>query len=314
MKSFIRASSLLATVCLVSTAAIAADLDPVFSDDANMFRPAELGSGWYLRGELGANLNGRHNVFSTGTPANGNIYTDENFTDGFNYSVGVGKQLNDFIRLELNAGRVAGSDYSTSQRMYEVGTAPAGTDAGLIVNPTDANPCNGIGEFIDAAGNTYFADDFIENCVRTDAVEYDVVNMMANAYVDLPKVMGIQPFVGAGVGLGRISWREEVGRVDCTPQSADVRAEACQSYIPGQAAGINQPYSEPGVITDGVQYNLAYQLAVGFAVDVTDNMKVDAIYRYTNYGGEGMKGSGSELAAQGYDTHQVNVGLRYTLF
>lgn len=315
MTMMTKLSGVAMALAMTASGAAAADLDPIFADDANMFRPAELGSGWYLRGQLGANINGRHDVFSSGTTAD-DIRTDDNFTDGYNFSIGVGRHINDFVRVEVSAGRTAGSDYRTSQQLYEAGQQPAGTDPLLVVAPNTPNPCNGRGEFIDlASGTNFWGDDFIENCIRTDNVEYDVLNAMVEAYVDLPKIWRLQPFVGAGIGVGRVSWTEEIGTVDCTPVPADVRAEACQSYTAGLQANVNEPFTQPGAVSEGVEYNLAYSLSGGLAYDVNDRLTMDAMYKYMNFGGTDFEErTGSGLAENGFDVHQVNVGFRYSLF
>lgn len=307
----------LAAACLTGAHAMAADQDGiVFSDDANFAKPAELGSGWYIRGELGYNLNGRHDVSTFGNPAS-TVVLDNNYTDRLNYSFYGGYQLSNNLRVDAGLGRLAGTDYSSSQLMYEDALS-ANIGDPLAVQPGEANPCNGWGEFIDIPTGTVFTgDDFITNCVSTDTVEYDITFGMANVYVDFGKYYGFVPFIGAGVGIGRLSWRQETDAVDCTPEDPSVRLEGCRAYGVTDQPPANTPYRQPGTITSGVNYRLGYTLAAGVGYAVNENVTLEALYRYMNFGGPSLSSSGTNgnmLAADGYSTHQVNVGLRYQIW
>ncbi|MEO1746937.1 MAG: outer membrane beta-barrel protein, partial [Pseudomonadota bacterium] len=164
-------------------------------------------------------------------------------------------------------------------------------------------------------GVSFLGDDFIRNCIRNDFVEYDTTYTMVNAYVDLPKFAGFQPFVGAGLGIGRVSYREETNAVDCVPRNATIRLEGCRAYGVVEQPEENKPFTQPGSISEGVDYRFGYQLAAGVGYDLTENLTLDATYRFTHFGeGDFKVGSGSALAADGYSTHQINVGFRYALF
>ena len=203
----------LATACLSAGQALAADADGgIFTDDANFARPAELGSGWYIRGDIGINFDGNHDVSINGNPVT-STFMDNNYTDKTHFAIGAGYRFNSFLRMDAGLGRLAGTDYSSSQLMYE-DAASANLADPLAVQPGEANPCNGWGTFIDVpTGNEYIGDDFITNCINKDTVEYDVTYGMVNAYADLGQFYGFVPFVGAGVGIGRVSWREELDSV-----------------------------------------------------------------------------------------------------
>jgi hypothetical protein len=210
----------LVALCLAGTQALSADVDElIFTDDANFAKPAELGSGWYIRGEIGMNLNGTHNVNSYGNPAFARLY-DNNYTDRLNYSFYAGYKLNNYVRVDAGLGRLAGTDYSDTQLMTE-------DDGNLIrdfpteVLPSDPNPCNGWGTFIDLATATEFiGDDFITNCIQTDRVEYDVTFGLANLYFDLPKFYDI-----AARGTPLPNERLLSGRIDndCELPTPDMR-------------------------------------------------------------------------------------------
>ncbi|MFZ2103457.1 MAG: outer membrane beta-barrel protein [Oricola sp.] len=304
-----------ALLCLVGMQASAADLDGVFIDDANFAKPAELGSGWYIRGDIGLNLNGNQDVSIYGNPTT-STYLDNNYTDGFYFDAGVGYRFNEFLRLDAVAGRLAGTDYATSQLMYEDAVSAFPLDP-LAVQPTDPNPCNGLGLVPDGLGGTVMADYFIDNCIDQDSVRYDATYAMANVYADLGKFWGFTPFVGAGIGIGRVAWRQETDSVLCVPTNADVHVEGCQAFGVADQPALNTPYTQPGTVTQGVDYRLGYSLAAGVGYAVNPNTTVEFGYRYMNFGASllstgGTTGAG--LSANGYGTHQINVGLRYAIW
>jgi opacity protein-like surface antigen len=306
-----------AMLWLAAGPAAGSDLDGVvFTDDANFAKPAELGSGWYIRGEIGANLNGERDVSTYGNPALGILY-DNNFTDHFNYSLNVGYRLNSFLRVDAGLGRLAGTDYRNSELMTE-DNGNGIRDFPTEVLPSDANPCNGWGTFIDIpTGTEFIGNDFITNCIQTDTAEYDVTFGMANVYVDLGKYYGFTPFLGAGVGIGRVSWRQETDAVDCVPRDEAVRVEGCRAYGFADQPAPNVPYTQPGTISSGVDYKLGWSLAAGVGYAINEAITLEALYRYTNFGGPTLSSSGttgSYLAAEGYGTHQINVGMRYQIW
>ena len=310
--------------CVVGAQAHASDLDGIFVDDANFIeKPAELGSGWYIRGDIGINFNGRQDVSINGNPVDEDpdtIFAINNFTDKTHYDVGVGYRFSKFLRMDATLGRLAGTDYSTSKLMYEDAASAFPNDP-LAVQPDDANPCNGWGTFsaVDLNGNqyVYIGDDFITNCIRQDNVEYDVLYGMASVYADLGKWHGFSPYVGAGIGVGRLRWREEIGAVVCVPRPAEVREEGCQAFGVDEQAGENETYRQTGTISEGVDYRLGYSVAAGFGYDITPNTTMDVGYKYMNFGSTILSTgntTGSGLSASGYGTHQINVGLRYSIW
>jgi opacity protein-like surface antigen len=305
------------SLCLLVSQASASDLDGVvFTDDANFARPAELGSGWYIRGDIGLNFNGVQDVSINGNPAAG-LYQNNNYTDKIHFDAGVGYRFSNYLRVDAGIGRLAGTDYSSSQLMYE-DPASANVADPLAVQPGEPNPCNGWGTFIDVpTGTTYTGDDFISNCVDKDKVEYDTTYIMANVYADLPKFYGFVPFVGAGVGIGRLAWREEINSIECTPSSADVRVEGCRAYGVGDQPAANTPYTQPGTVSEGVDYRLGIAFTAGLGYNINENLTLEMAYRYMNFGATllSQNGStGSGLASSGYGTHQVNLGLRYAIW
>lgn len=112
---------------LPASLAVAADYDPpVFetAQDAPEYKPVEVGSGWYLRGDVGYQLNETfetddHQFSSTFSAGAISVDEDENMFSG---SLGIGYHFTDWLRSDVNVGYIAGNDVSAS---YDDGTIAA---------------------------------------------------------------------------------------------------------------------------------------------------------------------------------------------
>lgn len=114
--------SALAALLPVS-AALAADYDPpVIVDQADEYVPVEVGSGWYLRGDIAYVTNADSvNVDYRFTPAAFSQSEDPVFA-----SIGMGYHLNDFVRADINLGYAPGVSQTAS---YETALVSAGGSA-----------------------------------------------------------------------------------------------------------------------------------------------------------------------------------------
>lgn len=83
-------------------------------------------------------------------------------------------------------------------------------------------------------------------------VETSIYSAMANVYYDLDTGTNFTPYVGAGLGYARVESTASVGEV-----------------------GLKQKSSAD---------NLAWNVGLGVAYKVSDNLSLDAGYRYTDYG------------------------------
>ncbi|RUM95684.1 porin family protein [Pseudaminobacter arsenicus] len=101
----------LAAAALWQAPAVAADYEPpIIVDNAPEYVPVEVGSGWYLRGDIGYNLN--KSVYDID-------FLDTDSTR-FNGGIGVGYHLNDYLRTELNLGFVSQDKYQTDLGPFTV--------------------------------------------------------------------------------------------------------------------------------------------------------------------------------------------------
>jgi len=87
----------LSLAVLMPFAAQAADYDPpVFVEEADEYVPVEVGSGWYLRGDVGYNV--------TETPYDFSYLGVETDNTRIFGSLGMGYRFTDYFRGELNLG------------------------------------------------------------------------------------------------------------------------------------------------------------------------------------------------------------------
>ncbi|MEM9277991.1 MAG: outer membrane beta-barrel protein [Pseudomonadota bacterium] len=247
--------------------------------------PVEFGSGWYLRGDISFNLEARQETSSQFINSLG-ATTEAEYEDVIGYRVGFGYILNPSIRLEVAAEQTFDSEFDGS-----IGVNLTGLELQTVGGVTGQVPVNNI-----------FGVEVIE-------ADYDATNIMFNGYYDLPKIGHFTPYVGAGVGLSRIEFNER-RTLTCIPDST-------QTCGP-PAAGAQGARVDDVVIldTEEVTYQFAYQLSVGTAYELSENLDLDVGYSYfsTNDGAEISYSDGTAIETDAFSVHKINVGLRYELF
>jgi opacity protein-like surface antigen len=278
---------------------MAADNDLIIPAQQEDYVPVEIGSGWYIRGDIGVNFGGRHNSDQYDlAPVNFN----NSYRDALNIGAGFGYRFNDMFRADATIDHIFDSSFGSAQ----------------IVAPT--GPCLGRGEYIDlGTGTAYFGPYAISNCLREDKATYTTNLFMANLYTDLATVSGFTPFVGAGLGMARISWTEETNSITCIPVDGTLHREGCVAGGTIAQPGLNEVYTEPGVVNNGTDWRVAFSLSAGLAYQLTKNVIVDTSYKFTSVGGGTGSipyGStpGSSMAEDGFGLHQVKMGLRYEIW
>ncbi|MER8418426.1 outer membrane protein [Mesorhizobium sp. M1329] len=113
------ALALAAVVLMPLTPALGADYEPpVYVDQAPDYVPVEVGSGWYLRGDVSylvqKSFKDEHFAF---TPASFDEKEDPIFA-----SIGFGYHFNDYLRTDLNVGYLPGNKIDVG---YNDGTTVA---------------------------------------------------------------------------------------------------------------------------------------------------------------------------------------------
>lgn len=275
---------------LMGGSALAADLDQIINapqDDP--YVPVEIGSGWYIRGDISYDMqtstSGSYRTYGDVDPdplvdafAYGSAgYDNFEYEAGNDWSVGIGYQYNSWIRGDLTAGYWKRGVY--------------GTD-------TDPTPCGDPVAFPSAVG-----------CRSVDTTTATGWEVMANAYADLGTYVGVTPYLGAGLGLTRVSYSDLTNTAECY--------NAAGAALPGCAPG-------PSVHPGETSYRFTWALMAGASYDLSKNLKFDLGYRYAHVDGGNMFGFDAATAAagatgvqgveDGFSTHQIKAGVRYSIW
>jgi len=282
----------LAAVLLPLSPVNAADYDPpIYVDQAPDYQPVEVGSGWYLRGDVGYAFNKPFDdrVGSTGFTTKSTLF------DG---NIGMGYHFNDYFRADLNFGILPtnrfGDNYVTTCN-GSVTTTQTSVATGLVISQTNAPaapppPCQG-----------------------SDGASNKAYSLMANGYVDLGTYVGITPYVGGGVGVVYSKFNKAIGASKCVPT---ITSTTISGVTTTQQFNCDDPAGYGGTATSQASYNFAYSLAAGLSYQVTKNVSVDIGYEYISVPGAQYVAydSGAFNIHKGLDYQSIKVGLRYDLW
>lgn len=351
-------SSRLLTTCaalalLAAAPAFAADYDPpIYIEEAPEYVPVEIGSGWYLRGDVGYSFQRSYNdsslridnsIFDGGLVSFDPIVPLTVFSASENTlpvsgSIGVGYHINDYLRVDANIGMLFDDRYKASgflgDRLSYLDRPAADFGCQGTLTSTETTTVTRV----DAEGNTISTDRSVgmdsslarEGCGVEGTLRNSAYNGMVNGYVDLGTIAGFTPYVGAGVGLmytrSKLTVQafceaEELSELGPTRESPDGRTRT-QTQIDrtflcnGQNAVTDAGVTYTPVDFRHSEYNFMYGLTAGVAYQITDNAKLDLGYHYTsapNLAYYKLTENGVEQG-KGYDQHQIKVGLRYDLW
>jgi opacity protein-like surface antigen len=142
-------ASCVATLAILSGAqAFAADYDPpIFIEEAPEWVPVEIGSGWYLRGDVSYNLARPIQEVSFG--GRSTVHTR------FGGDVGIGYHLNDNFRGDITFGYLGGDSLKV-QAMTDTAKVSSGAWNGLVNVYVDLGTIVGLTPYLGVgAGVTY---------------------------------------------------------------------------------------------------------------------------------------------------------------
>jgi opacity protein-like surface antigen len=288
MKTSIAAA--VAGLAMASTPTLGADLfgsaPPPMTFAANQSPLTEVGSNWYLRGDVGVSVDQAPSYSMAAIsmpPAGGGIlpFSDALGSSKWRYDVtgdiGVGYRFNNWLRFEGT---------------YEYRTGPAGHNVNSVICPTALTPTPGVG-----APNGYLYDTN-STCTGNVYLHQRNSTVLASAYVDLGDYWGITPYVGAGAGLNASMINGSVGyTVDATgaPYSADLSAPSAPGSPPKVwvDGGGNVLPTQPNIgftnqnwnrSINQTHYSMAWALMAGVGIQLTPSATLDIGYRYLNAG------------------------------
>jgi opacity protein-like surface antigen len=305
-----------AFLSLTLAPAVAADL---FGSAPPMTIPAslaptsvEVGSNWYLRGDVGVGFDDAPSVtlasipsvppgLLAAAPASGGTGA------GFVGDLGFGYRFNDFFRMDAT---------------WDYWTSPSRTRSFAVVCPYGlqgvANPATGA-----AVGYLY---DVTNTCGGQTSLSQHNDTFLATGYVDLGTYAGFTPYVGAGGGLnmsftqGSSSFAETANGIG---YAANLTNVAGFPSVWVNSAG--QPISpQPNIpftaqnwnrTINSTTYRFAWTLAAGVGFHLSPSATLDVGYRYIDGGQSSLLVNPQTglTVRQRNVSQQVLVGLRYVL-
>ncbi len=267
----VKCTLLAGAATLISTAAAsAADLPPV---SPPVLQPPpiveDVGSGWYLRGDIGFSNQAVKKLDNQAytAPAAGILsltQVDMGFDSAPVGDVGLGLRWNNWLRFDATA------QYRAAARFH-------GSDNTTFIS-----------------GNPFFPTGFGADNYSAAKSEW---LFLANAYVDLGTWWCVTPFIGAGVGMAKVTI---AGFRD------DGVVNAGNGAIPGTA-----------YFADNSTWNFAWAFHAGLAYHVTPAVTLELAYHYVNMG-NGLTGvprtfDGSPVGAVGPFTFNTLTSQDFTL-
>jgi opacity protein-like surface antigen len=264
--------------------ALAADYEPPVIAAQPAEVPVEIGTGWYLRGDVGYAFSTKpsgsfgYRTFDPVTASYGKASFDRTgLGDNMTYGIGFGYTFNEWFRADLTL-----DGFRTPFHGSTASAFPCSTAAGF-------------------AGTA---------CRSEDSARASTFSLMANGYLDLGTYAGFTPYVGAGAGVSLVKWDDLKDSTYCVDALAP---------CPGPDAFVGSATHK-----GKSSYRFTYALMGGLAYSISPNLKLDLSYKYTHIDGGDMfdwdsassaaGASGIQGTDHGFSNHQVRLGLRYELW
>lgn len=262
-----------AFLILTGGLAAAAEDEPLVFEDVPEVVPAETGSGWYLRGDLGHGLSTRlggaeYRTFDGVSYADGQ-YGETHLGNAASFGIGFGYQFNPWIRGDITAER--------QENRF------AGAAAGIDCPASPSGVCS--------------------SQVKAKAVAYSV---LANIYGDLGTFAGFTPYVGAGAGVSRVEW----GTLDASRFCAGGPDDCAGAGLIGTS---EHPGRSSFRFTYALMAGIAYDLRPGLKLDFGYRYRHVAGGSMSGFdsAATGLGATGAEGRDRGFSQHDLRIGLRY---
>jgi opacity protein-like surface antigen len=311
--------SLACAGAIVAAPALAADLlgtsPPLTIPGSQAPTAFEVGTNWYVRGDLGISFDRAPSVSFTNvappalgvlatplTIGNGANWTTTNFTGG----AGFGYRWNDWLRFDAT---------------WDYRTGPGGSRQATVVCPYGLTGVSSPGGV--PLGFLY---DTTNTCNASASVRQNDNAFLANAYFDLGTYYGFTPYVGGGLGLNMdkltatSNYNETANGL---PYAANLTAVA--PYPPVWVNALGQTLApQPNIpfaqqfwnrSISSTTYSMAWALAAGIGYKLTPSAELDIGYRYLNSGTVNtlLNPQTGTTIRQTNASHQIRVGVLYYL-
>ena len=241
------------------------------------YTDVEFGSGWYLRGDISYNIDGRNEAgINAISGVSDGIQVD--YDDAVGVRVGFGHHLTSNFRVEANLESIFNSEIA--------GIGP--TTFGAI--DTTANT-------VTSTGGT-----------REIDADYQGASLIVSGNLDIGRFGAFTPYIGAGLGIAHLSYNE-TETLTCQPFDADISCASGPVGAPGEVAESTTTLEESA-------WTYAYQLTLGTAVAVGDKTSLDFSYSFTQIGdGDTLNYiDGTAIDDDGVRLHQLRAGIRYDIW
>jgi opacity protein-like surface antigen len=305
--------SLLAATLLLAGAGVAqaADLAPLFgqADEPEPAPAYTLGSGWYLRGDVGYGDISATVIDATLPPPKQKR--------GWDGDIGAGYRWTNWFRTDLTLGLHDGRHIDA-----QGGTVICPYQLSGLTTQGD-NPIN-VGYAWSAQTGT---------CTGRQSVYLDQAEVLANGYVDLGTWYGLTPYIGAGVGAARVAtsgssayYRTSDGGLygaDLTPNGnfplvwINPQTGATlspQPTVPGTTRAVAFAPQNWKTSFHRTRYNFAWALMGGVSYAIDNHLMIDLGYRYLNDGAlQSLPDANGRTVSRDIVTQEVRLGLRYEI-
>ncbi len=197
--------------------------------------------------------------------------------------LGAGYRINQFMRVDATVDQFMNYDFS-DRRSISCGTWDHDAD------PLTAN--------LAVAGN----------CNEQTSLSASATVLMVNAYLDIENSTKFTPYIGVGAGMAYLRWSNYVLSGNCV----------LEAFTDCGAGTLNPLYSNNVDSNSG--WKPAASAMVGFSYDISDNLKLDAGYKFTYIAGDDVVtdipigATQFDLAYESFNIHQVRIGLRYEIW
>ncbi|WP_102957595.1 outer membrane protein [Mangrovicella endophytica] len=247
-------------------------------------------SGWYIRGDVGY-------VFKSKTSGDYNFWNPGPLGGNPTYTQGIdNREFYDSFELKNTASFGVGAGYRFNDFVR--------ADLTVDYFRTDVKGSSQCGYLVETG---YLLDPVDNDCRYDDSSKATVWTTMANAYVDIGHYGIITPYVGAGAGFAYVKYDDLHNVISCNGEPCGNQTDI---YI-GEHGG-------------ETSWRFASSLMAGATFDLTDQLKLDAGYKYTRinegdaFGYDGPDretgASGVQTRDHGFDIHAIRAGLRYEFF
>lgn len=296
----------------------AADLDSIiYAPELAMTQPVEIGSGWYLRGDLGYQLKTKYRstVAAATNPFQGLVpftptgfLTNQNDYAKMSASIGAGYHLNDLFRVDFNLATLGQNSFG------QTGVFTGGCGGTRTVTTT-----NYVAGVPVVPVSTTSSSDTV-NCDGGISVKNSMYLGMLNGYVDLGTFAGFTPYVGGGVG---VAYTKQTASANGTCEAsqlitgtAGVSQTSNTFLCSGQSAFPSADVNANLLSYTEDQWSVAYSLNAGLGYQLSKNLSLDMGYQFTSApNAKYADFNGTSIThKKGINVHEVRVGLRYDLW